>query len=64
MDIYYIYSSNGDGFVEQNLLTGEVRDFKLKDFPSPEDLYQRYRIDKGIDEAWREGYARAVLLHN
>lgn len=51
MDIYYVYASNGDGFVEQNLLTGEVRDLKLEEFPSPEALYQRYRIDKGIEEA-------------
>lgn len=51
MDIYYVYSSNGDEFVEKNLLTGEVRDLKLEEFPSPETLYQRYRIDKGIDEA-------------
>jgi len=51
LDVPYVYASNGDGFVEQNLLTGEVNELKLEDFPSPEVLYQRYRIDKGIDEA-------------
>lgn len=51
LDVPYVYASNGDGFVEQNLLTGEVNELKLEDFPSPEALYQRYRIDKGIDEA-------------
>jgi len=50
LDISYVYASNGDGFVEQNLITGEVRELKLEEFPSPEALYQRYRIDKGIDE--------------
>ncbi len=25
LDIKYVYASNGDGFVEQNLLTGEVK---------------------------------------
>ncbi len=49
LDISYVYASNGDGFVEQNLITGEVRELKLEEFPSPEALYQRYRIDKGID---------------
>lgn len=51
LDISYVYASNGDGFVEQNLITGEVRDLRLEEFPSPEILYQRYRIDKGIDDA-------------
>src|SRR6056297_2635470 len=51
LDIPYVYASNGDGFVEQNLLTGDVKELKLEEFPSPETLYQRYRIDKEIDEA-------------
>lgn len=51
LDIYYVYASNGDGFVEQNLITGEARELKLDEFPSPEELYQRYLIDKNINEA-------------
>jgi type I restriction enzyme R subunit len=51
LDVPYVYASNGDGFVEQNLITGEVKELKSEEFPSPEALYQRYRIDKGIDEA-------------
>lgn len=51
LDISYVYASNGDGFVEQNLITGEVKELKLEEFPSPKALYQRYRIDKGIDDA-------------
>lgn len=51
LDVPYVYASNGDGFVEQNLITGEVKELKLEEFPSPEALYQRYREDKGIDEA-------------
>ena len=51
LDVPYVYASNGDGFVEQNLITGEVNELKLEEFPSQEALYQRYRIDKGIDEA-------------
>ncbi|MCL6573257.1 MAG: DEAD/DEAH box helicase family protein, partial [Bacillus sp. (in: Bacteria)] len=50
LDIYYVYASNGDGFVEQNLITGEVRELRLNEFPSPEELYQRYLIDKNINE--------------
>lgn len=48
LDIYYVYASNGDGFVEQNLITGEVRELALNEFPSPEALYRRYLEDKNI----------------
>lgn len=51
LDVPYVYASNGDGFVEQNLLTGAVRELQQSEFPSPEALYQRYRQDKGIDGA-------------
>lgn len=51
LDVPYVYASNGDGFVEQNLITGEVKELKLEEFPSPGDLYKKYKIDKGIDEA-------------
>jgi type I restriction enzyme, R subunit len=51
LDISYVYASNGDAFVEQNLITGEVRELRLEEFPSPEELYQRYLVDKNINEA-------------
>ena len=51
LDVPYVYASNGDGFVEQNLITGEVKNLALKDFPSPDSLYQRYKTDQGINEA-------------
>lgn len=50
LDIYYVYSSNGDGFVEQNLITGEVSELALNEFPSPEDLYRKYLKDKNITD--------------
>lgn len=51
LDVSYVYASNGDAFVEQNLITGEVREIRLNEFPSPEELYQRYIIDMNINEA-------------
>lgn len=51
LDIYYVYASNGDGFVEQNLITGEVSELRLEEFPSPEDLYRRYLKDKNVTDA-------------
>ena len=50
LDIKYVYASNGDGFVEQNLITGEVRNLSLDEFPSPEESYRRYKVDMGISD--------------
>ena len=50
LDVFYVYASNGDGFVEQNLITGTVTEIGIEDFPSPEELYQRYLVDKGITQ--------------
>lgn len=48
LDIPYVFASNGDGFVFQNLLTGDVENLALDKFPSPEDLYALYQKDKGL----------------
>lgn len=49
LDIPYVYASNGDGFVEQNLITGSCTDLLLEEFPSPEQLWDRYKKEKNID---------------
>lgn len=60
LDIYYVYASNGDGFIEQNLITGEVRELALHEFPSPEALYRRYlqnmQITDAVEKAMLEPY--------
>ena len=42
LDVKYVYASNGDGFVEQDLITGDIRKLSLDEFPSPDELYHRY----------------------
>lgn len=42
LDVKFVYSSNGDGFVEQDLITGDIRNLSLDEFPSPDELYHRY----------------------
>ena len=49
LDIPYVYASNGDGFIEQNLITGSCTDLLLEEFPSPEQLWERYKKEKNID---------------
>ena len=41
LDVPFAYSSNGDGFLEHDFLTGKETELSLEQFPTPEDLYQR-----------------------
>ena len=42
MDVPFAYSSNGCGFQEYDFLTGIERAISLEDFPTKEELYERY----------------------
>ncbi|GLI57321.1 DEAD/DEAH box helicase [Propionigenium maris DSM 9537] len=48
LDIPFIYSSNGDGFIEHDRLTGREVELGLDEFPSPEELWRRYCVGRGI----------------
>ena len=51
VDVPYVYSSNGDGFLEHDRLatSGPVeRELALDAFPSPDELWARYCKAKGI----------------
>jgi len=53
LDIPFIFTSNGDGFVEHDrtVRSGEVeREITLAEFPSPSELWRRYCLSKGIDD--------------
>ena len=50
LDVPFAYSSNGDGFLEHDFLTGKERQLKLEELPSPEELYQRYKIANKIED--------------
>ena len=41
LDIPFAYSSNGDGFLEHDFLTGKETELSLEQFPTPENLYKR-----------------------
>lgn len=42
LDIPFAYSSNGDKFVEHDFLTGVQRELSMEQFPTPDELYQRW----------------------
>lgn len=50
LDIPFAYSSNGYGFLEHDFLTGKERQLKMDELPSPEELYNRYKIGNKIEE--------------
>ena len=42
LDIPFVYSSNGDAFLEHDMKNGTEREIALADFPTPEELWARY----------------------
>ncbi len=42
LDIPFAYSSNGDGFEEFDFLTGKERQFSMDEFPTPDELINRF----------------------
>ena len=61
LDIPIAFSSNGDGFMmhDSSIKTGIVeKQIGLNEFPSPEELWKKYKIYKGITEPSAESIAR------
>ncbi len=48
LDVPFAYSSNGDGFVEHDFLTGQEREFGLDEFPTEQELIARYKQESGL----------------
>lgn len=48
LDVPFAYSSNGDGFMEHDFLTGKERELGLDEFPTEEELAARYQRESGI----------------
>ena len=48
LDLPFAYASNGQGFIEYNLVTNEQRELRLEEFPSPEKLWQMWCKARGV----------------
>lgn len=48
LDVPFAYSSNGDGFVEHDFLTGQEREFGLDEFPTEQELVARYKQESDL----------------
>lgn len=49
LDAPFAYSSNGKGFIEHDFFTGMERELSMNEFPTEEELWQRYLAGKGLD---------------
>ncbi|MBX0335177.1 DEAD/DEAH box helicase family protein [Pontibacter sp. HSC-14F20] len=57
LDIPFVYSSNGDAFLEHDTTRTDSeieRELLLSAFPSPEELWQRYAAHKGLTPTQQE----------
>ena len=46
LDLPFAYSSNGDGFMEHDFLTGQEQEFGLDEFPTEDELIARYKAER------------------
>src|SRR3989344_7437383 len=50
LDILFAFSSNGDGFIFHDKTTGKETQLKLEEFPTPKELWEKYKKYKEINE--------------
>ena len=52
LDVPFVFSSNGDGFLFHDKTTSEPseKELSLQEFPSPDELYKRYCTWKGLEK--------------
>jgi type I restriction enzyme R subunit len=48
LDIPFAYSSNGSAFLEHDIKNGTERRVALSDFPTPDELWARYKSEQSI----------------
>ena len=50
LSVPFAYSSNGKAFVEHDMITGLERVLRMDEFPTPTQLEDRYKLEKGFGE--------------
>lgn len=57
LDIRFVYTSNGDGFLFYDMNTGEQQRLELEEFPSPDELYQ---LQYGAETKQNDNYKKIL----
>ena len=50
LDVPFAYSSNGDGFIEHDFITGQEREFSMDEFPTADELIARWEAGNNISD--------------
>lgn len=50
LDLKFAYASNGKGFVEYDFFTGLTRNYNIDDFPTLDNLVERYRQESDMSD--------------
>lgn len=50
LDIPFAYSTNGKAFLEHDMITGKEQIIPMDKFPTPDELFNRYKLEKEISE--------------
>lgn len=50
LDVPFAFSSNGDGYIKKNMITGEETELSLDEFPSPVDMWNEYTLCSQLTE--------------
>ena len=50
LKIPFAYSSNGKGFIEHDFFTGAEREIDIENFPTQDDLWQRYLLGNSLTD--------------
>lgn len=60
LDLPFVFSSNGDGFIFHDRKKGKEIELKLSEFPSPQELWEKYKsyneITKNVEEVVTTDY--------
>ena len=54
MRVRFTYSSNGQGFWEIDMITGEEKELAISEFPTPEELWER---TYDSEDEWRDKFS-------
>ena len=54
LDVPFAYATNGIELIEKDMITGINKRMKISDFPYQDDLWERYKKEKGLDKETSE----------
>lgn len=63
LDVPFAYSTNGKGFIERDFSTGKERSFGMDEFPTPDELWHRYRVARGLEGLYPEVVMGTSFYH-